>query len=420
VIRAIIIGVFVAFAVTSSFARSNAQAINQVPTGDRGACGLMPICVTIGVMNDRTGIYADHAGEGSVVAARMAVEDFNAVERNIGVVIVSADHQNRPDVGSNIARQWYDEGGVDVIVDVPTSSVALAVHEVTREKDKVLLVSGAGHSGLTGEQCSPNTIHWTYDTWALAHATGQAMVQEGGGTWFFLTVDYAFGHQLEKDTTKVIKEAGGEVVGSVAHPFPTQDFSSYLLKAQASGARMIGLANAGADATNAIKQAHEFGITEAGQTLAALLISITDVHALGLETAKGLVLTEAFYWDLNDKTREWSQRFAENHNGKMPAMAQAGVYSAVLHYLKAVEALGGADDSRAVVEKMKKMPTDDPLFGKGKVRRDGRKIHDLYLFQGKSPGESQGEWDVYKMLRTIPADEAFRPLEEGGCPLASP
>lgn len=374
------------------------------------------ISIKIGVMNDRSGTYADLSGEGSVVAARMAAEDFGAEEKGIKVEFVSADHQNKPDIGSNIARQWYDEDGVDVIVDVPTSSVALAVNEVTREKDKVFLVSGAAASDLTGAQCSPNTIHWTYDTWALAHGTGRAMVEQGGDTWFFLTADYAFGHALERDTAAVVEEAGGKVLGAVRHPFPGQDFSSFLLQAQGSGAKVIGLANAGADTTNSIKQAREFGITQAGQSLAGLLIFITDVHALGLETAQGLVLTESFYWDLSDDTREWSKRFAEAHNGNMPTMVHAGVYSAVLHYLKAVEALG-SKESDAVVSKMKEMPTEDPLFGKGEVRQDGRKIHDLYLFRVKSPDQSTGPWDYYETLATIPADQAFRPMEEGGCPL---
>jgi branched-chain amino acid transport system substrate-binding protein len=374
------------------------------------------ISVKIGVLNDRSGIYADLSGEGSVVAARMAVEDFGAAEKGINVEIVSADHQNKPDVASNIARQWYDEDGVDVIADVPTSSAAFAVNDITREKDKILLISTGASSDLTGKACSPNTVHWTYDTWSLAHGTGSAMVQVGGDTWFFLTADYAFGHALEADTSAVVEAAGGTVVGSVRHPFPGTDFASFLLQAQASGAKVIGLANGGGDTINSVKQAAEFGITEAGQSLAALLMFITDVHALGVETAQGLVLTEAFYWDLNDETRAWSQRFAQAHNGSMPTMAHAGVYSSVLHYLKAVEA-AGAKDSQAVVVKMKELPTEDPLFGKGEVRVDGRKIHDMHLFRVKAPEQSKGAWDYYEKLATIPAAEAFRPLEEGGCPL---
>jgi branched-chain amino acid transport system substrate-binding protein len=383
-----------------------------------GTASAQGIDVKIGVLNDRSGTYADLSGEGSVVAARMAVEDFGAAEKGINVEIVSADHQNKPDIASNIARQWFDEEAVDVIADVPTSSAALAIHEIAREKDKIFLVSGAAASDLTGEKCSPNTVHWTYDTWALAHGTGKAMVEEGGDTWFFLTADYAFGHAPERDTAAVVEASGGKVLGTVRHPFPGQDFSSFLLQAQGSGAKVIGLANAGADTTNAIKQAHEFGITQGGQNLAGLLIFITDVHALGLETAQGLVLTEAFYWDLNEQTREWSKRFAEQHNGAMPTMVHAGVYGSVLHYLKAVEA-AGSKESQAVLAKMKEMPTDDPLFGKGEVRQDGRHVHPMYLFQVKAPGESQGEWDYYNLLATIPTEEAFRPLEEGKCPLVT-
>ncbi len=373
--------------------------------------------VKIGVLNDRSGIYADLAGEGSVIAARMAVEDFKAADKGITVEIVSADHQNKPDVASTIARQWYDQDGVDVIVDVPTSSAALAVNDITREKNKVFINSGAASSDLTGSKCSPNTVHWTYDTWALANGTGGAMVQTGGKKWFFLTADYAFGHALERDTMAVVKAAGGEVVGTVRHPFPGTDFSSFLLQAQSSGAEVIGLANAGGDTINSIKQAAEFGITQGGQALAGLLVFLTDVHALGLQTAQGLVLTESFYWDLNDGTREWSKRFAEKNGGKMPTMVQAGVYAGVLHYLKAVDTLDGKD-ATAVMAKMKETPTDDPLFGKGTIRADGRKIHDMYLFKVKAPDQSKGEWDYYETVATISADKAFRPLADGGCELA--
>jgi branched-chain amino acid transport system substrate-binding protein len=374
------------------------------------------ISIKIGVMNDRSGLYADLTGEGSAVAARMAAEDYGVADKGWTVEFLSADHQNRPDVASTLARSWFDEDGVDVIVDVPTSSAALAVNQLARERDKVFLVSGAATSELTGAQCSPNTIHWTYDTWALANGTGRAMVEAGGKTWFFLTADYAFGHALERDTSAVVVESGGEVLGVVRHPFPGTDFSSFLLQAQASGADVIGLANAGGDTINSIMQAAEFGITQAGQNLAGLLVFITDVNALGLETAQGLVLTESFYWDLNDDTREWSRRFAENHNGNMPTMIQAGVYSALMHYFKAVEELG-TTESQAVIAKMKEMPTSDPLFGEGKVRADGRKIHDMYLFEVKSPEESEGGWDYYDLIATIPAEQAFRPMEEGGCEL---
>jgi branched-chain amino acid transport system substrate-binding protein len=385
-------------------------------TGLLMASAAMAVDVKIGVLNDRSGVYADLSGEGSVVAARMAVEDFDAASKDINVEIVSADHQNKPDIASNIARQWYDQDGVDVIVDVPTSSAALAVSEITREKNKVFIASGPAASELTGAQCSPNTIHWTYDTWALAHGTGSALVGEGLDTWFFITADYAFGHALERDTAAVVEAAGGQVLGTVNHPFPGQDFSSFLLQAQASGAKVVGLANAGGDTVNTIKQASEFGITQGGQTLAGLLIFITDVNALGLDTAQGLVLTEAFYWDLNDGTRAWSDRFAERMNGAKPTMVQAGVYSGVLHYLKAIEA-AGAKDAEAVIAKMKELPTSDPLFGDGQVRADGRKVHPMYLFKVKAPDASTGPWDYYELVATIPADRAFRPLEEGGCPL---
>jgi branched-chain amino acid transport system substrate-binding protein len=374
--------------------------------------------IKIGVLNDRSGTYADLSGEGSVVAARMAAEDFGAAAKGIKVEIVSADHQNKPDIASNVARQWIDEQGVDVIADVPTSSAALAVNEIVREKNRIFLISGAAASDLTGAKCSPNSVHWTYDTWSLAHGTGSAMVKQGGDTWFFLTADYAFGHALERDTAAVVEAAGGTVLGKVRHPFPGQDFSSFLLQAQGSGAKVIGLANAGADTTNAIKQAHEFGITQAGQNLAGLLIFITDVHALGLETAQGLVMTEAFYWDLNDKTREWSARFAAQHGGAQPTMVHAGVYASVLHYLKAVEA-AGSKEAKAVMAKMKEMPSEDPLFGTGQVRQDGRHVHDMYLFQVKAPADSTKPWDYYKVLATIPADQAFRPLADGKCPLVA-
>jgi branched-chain amino acid transport system substrate-binding protein len=378
-----------------------------------------PIPVKIGVLNDRSGLYADLGGEGSVVAAHMAVEDFKAADKGIKVEITSADHQNKPDVGASIARQWYDRDQVDFIVDVPTSSVALAVNQITREKNKVFVDSAGGTSDLTGIACTPNTIHWAYDTWALGNGTGGALSKQGGDTWFFITADYAFGHALERDTASVVTKSGGKVIGQARHPLATSDFSSYLLQAQSSRAKVIGLANAGTDTVNSIKQAAEFGITQGGQKLAGLLIFINDVHALGLKVAQGLVLTESFYWDQNDETRAFSKRFAARFGGKMPTMAQAGVYAGVLHYLKAVEALKDAKDGAKVVAKMKDMPTEDPLFGKGVIRIDGRKVHPMYLFEVKAPGESKGEWDLYKLLATIPAEQAFRPLSEGGCPLVS-
>src|SRR5262252_2427247 len=376
--------------------------------------------IKIGVMNDQSGTYADLSGQGSVWAARKAIEDFcKASACHDKIEVVFADHQNKPDVGSNIVRQWYDVDKVDVVVDVPTSSVALAVNNITKEKNKVFLVSGAAASDLTGKACTPNTIHWTYDTWALANGTGNAIVKTGGDTWFFLTADYAFGHALERDTAAVVEKNGGKVLGKVRHPFPGQDFSSFLLQAQQSKAKIIGLANAGADTINSIKQAAEFGIVQGGQNLAGLLVFITDVHALGLKTAQGLIFTEAWYWDANDANRAFAKEFGTANKGNMPTMVQAGVYSAVQHYLKAVHELKSDADGAAVVKKMKSMPTDDKLFGKGSIREDGRKIHDMYLFEVKKPGESKGAWDYYKLRATIPAAEAFRPMKDGGCPLVS-
>jgi branched-chain amino acid transport system substrate-binding protein len=373
--------------------------------------------IKIGVMNDMSGTYADLSGPGSALAARMAVEDFGAAAKGMKVEILSADHLNKPDVGSNIVRTWIDVDKVDVIVDVPTSSVALAVNQVVREKNKVFLVSGAAASDLTGPQCSPNTVHWTYDTWALANGTGNAVVKTGGDSWFFLTADYAFGQALERDTAAVVEKNGGKVLGRVRHPFPATDFSSFLLQAQASKAKIIGLANAGADTINAIKQASEFGIVSRGQNLAGLLVFLTDVHALGLKTAQGLIFTEAWYWDMNEANREFAKKFAAQNRGVHPSMVHAGVYSAVTHYLKAVEASKSDADGKAVVAKMKETPTEDKLFGKGSIRADGRKIHPMYLFEVKKPEESKYPWDYYKVRATIPADEAFRPLNEGKCPL---
>ena len=369
--------------------------------------------IKIGVLNDQSGLYADLAGQGSVEAARMAVEDFGGID-GATIEVLSADHQNKPDIGSNVVREWIDVDEVDVIVDVPTSSVALAVTEIVKEKDRVFLVSGAATTELTGAACSPNTIHWTYDTYALAVGTGRAMVQEGGDSWFFITADYAFGHQLEEDTANVVKEEGGEVLGSVRHPLSTADFSSYLLQAQGSGAKVIGLANAGTDTTNAIKQANEFGITQAGQQMASLLMFLSDVNALGLDVAQGLVLTTGFYWDMNDETRGWSERFNERA-GQMPTMVQAGVYSAVLHYLNAIKA-AGSDEAPAVVEQMKATPVNDFFAKNGTIREDGRMVHDMYLARVKKPDESSGPWDYYEILRTIPGDQAFLPLEESTCP----
>ncbi len=377
------------------------------------------LAVKIGVMSDMSGLYADLGGPGSVAAAKLAVEDFNPAAHGMKVEMVTGDMQNKPDVGSNLARQWFDVDHVDMIVDVPNSGVALAVNEVAREKNKVFLVSGAASSDLTGPKCSPDTIHWTYDTWMLANGTGKALVKTGGDTWFFLTADYAFGHALERDTTAVVLANGGKVLGSVSHPLNTSDFSSFLLQAQASKAKVIGLANAGGDTINSIKQGAEFGITAGGQQFAGLLVFVTDVNSLGLKTAQGLVLTETFYWDLNDATRAWTKRWQAQMPGKFPSMVQAGVYSAVTHYLKAVAALKSAADGKTVVAKMKEIPTDDPLFGKGYVRADGRNIHPAYLFEVKKPEESKYAGDYYKLRATIPAEEAFRPLKDGNCPLVT-
>ena len=375
--------------------------------------------VKIGVLNDMSGLYADLGGPGSVVAAKMAAEEFGNKVAGMPIEIVSADHQNKPDVGSGIATKWIDVDGVDVIVDVPNSGVALAMAKIAADKNKVFIDSGAATSDLTGKACTPNTVHWTYDTWSLANGTGKYVVKAGGNTWFFLTADYAFGKALERDTKAVVEANGGKVLGSVAHPLNASDFSSFLLQAQASKAKIIGLANAGGDTINSIKAASEFGIVQGGQKLAGLLVFISDVHALGLKAANGLQLTSAFYWDTNDSTRAWSKKFAARHNGRMPTMVQAGVYAGVLHYLKAVQALKSDEDGKAVVAKMKALPTDDPAFGKGSIRADGRKIHPMYLFEVKKPNESKGPWDYYKLIREIPAAEAFRPLDQGECPLVT-
>ena len=372
--------------------------------------------IKIGVLTDMSSLYTDLSGKGSELAARMAVEDFGAARKGLKVEIISADHQNKPDVGSSIVRQWYDVDKVDVIVDVPNSGVALAVNQITRDKGKAFLVSGAASADLTGKACSPNTIHWAYDTWMLANGTGNAIVKTGGDTWFFLTADYAFGHALERDTEAVVLKNGGKVLGKVRHPLNNQDFSSFLLQAQASKAKIIGMANAGGDTTNTIKQAAEFGIVKAGQSLAGLLVFITDVHSLGLPTAQGLIFTETFYWDANDATRAFAKRFSEANRGIHPTMIHAGVYSSVIHMLKAVEA-GKTDEGTKLIAKMKEMPTDDPLFGKGSIRKDGRKLHPAYLVEVKKPSESKGPWDYHKIRATIPADQAFRPMADGGCPL---
>jgi branched-chain amino acid transport system substrate-binding protein len=371
--------------------------------------------VKIGVLSDMSSVYSDSTGTGSLIAAQMAAADFNGQVKGKPIEVIGADHQNKPDIGSSVAREWYDTGKVDVITDVPTSSVALAVQRITKDKDRVFLMSGTAASDLTGPACSPNGIHWTYDTYALSKVAGKAMVARGEDTWFFITVDYVFGHALERDTANVVKAAGGQVLGAVRTPLNTQDFSSFLLQAQASKAKVIGLANTGSDMQNAIKQAAEFGLQRGGQKLAALLFDVTDANSLGLETAQGMIVAAGFYWDLDGETRAFSNRFMQRTK-RMPTMFQAGVYSAVTHYLKAIDAIG-TDDAKAVIAKMKATPVNDFFAKNGRIREDGRMVHDMYLMQLKSPGESTGPWDFYKLLATVPGDQAFRPLQEGGCPL---
>ncbi|WP_417741893.1 ABC transporter substrate-binding protein [Salipiger sp.] len=371
----------------------------------------------LGVLTDMSGMNFDLSGKGSEVAARMAVEDFGGTLLGEDVEVIVGDHQNKPDVGSTLARRWIDEENVVAIVDLPTSSVALAVQEITRQSDTALLISTGGSSELTGASCSPSTAQWTWDTYALANGTGRAMTLEGDKNWFFLTVDYTFGHALEADTSAAVEAAGGAVVGKVTHPRETSDFSSYLLQAQASGADVIALANSSGDTMTALKQAEEFGITAAGQDIAGMLLFLTDVHGVGLEIAQNLTLTTAFYWDMDEDTRAWSQRFAERMDGKMPTMVHAGVYSAVLNYLKAAEASGQATSGSQVMETMRGMDIDDFFNRNAYLRKDGRVVHDMYLVQVKTPEESQGPWDYYKVLRTIPGDEAFRPIEQSACPL---
>ena len=375
--------------------------------------------IKIGNLTDMSGLYADVGGAGSTLAAQMALDDSGLTAKGWKIELIYADHQNKPDVGTTIARQWADVEKVDVIVDVLNSGVALAVKNVVTEKNIIMINSGAASSALTDAQCSPNVIHWVYDTYMLANSTGTALVKAGGDSWFFLTADYAFGAALEKDTTAAVTAAGGKILGSVKHPLNSSDFSSFLLQAQASKAKIVGLANAGGDTTNSIKQAAEFGIVKGGQKLAGLLLFISDVNSLGLNVAQGLNFTSTFYWDMNDDTRAFSARFAEKmKNNAKPTMVQAGVYSGLLHYFKALEAMGGnPHDGKAVVEKMKSMPSDDKLFGKGEIQPNGRALHPAYLFEVKSPAESKGPWDYYKLIGTTPGDQAFRPLSESVCPL---
>ena len=386
-----------------------------------GGASAQQVNVKIGVLSDMSSLYSDIGGAGSVAAAKLAIADFTQANPNVTVEILSGDHQNKPDIGSQLANQWYDVDKVDLIIDTPNSGVALAVSQITTSKNKVFIVSGAAASDLTGPKCNANTVHWTYDTWMLANGTGKALVKTGGDTWFFLTSDYAFGHALERDTMAAVEKNGGKVLGKVRHPLNTNDFSSFLLQAQSSKAKIIGLANAGGDTINAIKAGAEFGIVKGGQKFAGLLVFASDVNALGLQTAQGLTLTETWYWDMNDANRAWTKRWQAERGaaGKFPTMVQAGVYSGLTHYLKAVTALKSAADGKAVVAEMKKLPTDDALFGKGSVRADGRKVHPAYLLEVKAPSESKYPGDFYKVRATIPADEAFRPLKEGNCPLVS-
>jgi branched-chain amino acid transport system substrate-binding protein len=375
--------------------------------------------VKIGVLNDQSSLYADATGQGSVIAARMAVEDYMKANPNskLKIEVIFADHQNKPDIGSAIAKQWFERDGVDMVLDVPNSAVALAVAEVAKNLNKVTVNGSAGTTRLTGDLCSPNTVHWTFDNFALANGTGRAIVATGGDSWFFITADYAFGHDLEAQTTNVVKAQGGKVLGAVRVPLNTSDFSSYLLQAQTSKAKVVGLANAGGDTITSIKQASEFGLVAGGQRLAGLLVFITDIHSLGLKTAQGLQYTDSFYWDMNDDTRAWTKRFVEKMNGKQyPTMNHAGNYGGTLHFLKAIEAAQTRDGAK-IVAKMKELPTEDVTFGKGKVREDGRHMHPMHLWEVKKESESKGPWDYMKLVKTIPADEAWRPLDQGGCPL---
>jgi len=372
--------------------------------------------VKIGVLTDMSGFVSQESGQGSVEAAKMAVEKFDGKIAGIPIEVIFADHQNKPDVGSAIARQWFDVDGVDMIVDLANSTIALAVSEIARERNKPILVTSSASSDLTGRACSPMTIQWTFDTYSLAKTMAKAVVDMGGKSWFFLTADNAFGAALQRDTAKLVTQAGGEVRGFVKHPPNTNDFSSFLLQAQSSKADVVALAMAGGDTANALKQAGEFGIQRGGQILAGLSITLPRIHAIGLKDAHGLLLASPFYWDFNDGTRAFSREFAKRNQNKMPEMMQAGVYSATLHYLKAIEQTN-TDDGKTVMAKMRAMPTDDPLFGKGYIRADGRKLHPMYLFEVKSPEDSKEPWDYYKLRATVSAEDSVRPLSESECPL---
>ncbi len=390
-----------------SLALSAASATAQI-SGD---------VVKIGVLTDMSSIYADINGMGAVEAVRMAVEDFGGTVRGKKIEIIFADTQNKPDIGVTTASRWFDVEGVDIVAGASSSAVSLAIHTLAESKNKVFLASDPASSDITGKACTANTVHWVYDTYALAKGTGAAAVKAGADTWFFVTADYAFGYALERDVSAVVKSAGGKVLGSVRHPLNTSDFSSFLLQAQSSKSKIIGFANAGGDTINSIKQAAEYRIVQGGQKLAGLLVFVSDIHSLGLESAQGLQLTEAFYWDRTEESRAWSKRWGDRFSNRRPTSVQAGFYASVTHYLKAIEALGSDSPGDKVVAKMKELPTSDPLFGKGSIRVDGRKMHDMYLFEVKKPSESKGPWDYYRLVRAIPAEEAFRPLNEGGCKL---
>ena len=375
--------------------------------------------VKIGVLSDMSGPYSDFGGKGSLEAAKLAAEDFTATSKKLAVEVVGADAQNKTDISAGIARRWFDTENIDMVVDIPTSGIALGLASLVKEKNKVLIATTAGTSELTGKSCTPNTLHWTWDTWSNSHGTAEAVVKSGGKNWFFMTADYTFGTTMEKEAGEVVKANGGSILGSVRHPLDAKDFSSFLLQAQNSKAQIIGLANGGTDTINAIKTAGEFGIVAGGQKLVGLVLFINDIHALGLKAANGLMLTTAYYWDLNDKTRAFAERFAKRNNGKVPSMSQAGTYSSTLAYLRAVEKVGNAKDGAAIVAAMREAGAyDDPLFGKTTIRIDGRVTHDMYLVEVKKPEESKKPFDYYKVVATIPADRAFRPLAEGNCPLA--
>src|SRR5215471_8975346 len=390
-------------------------ALCALAAGPTAAQGVLKI----GVLNDMSGVYSDDQGPGSVLAAQMAVEDFGGRVAGQKVEVISGDHQNKPDIGAQIARGWFDNDGVGAVFDLPNSAVALAVGDIARDRNRVMIGSGAGSSVITGPKCTPNTVHWTYDTWAYGHGLARAVINQGVKSVYFITADYAFGHDLEAQFTDQAKKSGATILGSARHPIGTSDFSSLLVQAQSSGADAVAFANAGGDTTNSLKQAGEFGLAKK-QKLLALIMGQNNVRALGLQASQGTLLIVPFYWDMNDATRAFAKRFQARHaKHLMPNDMHAGVYAGVLHYLKAVEKVGGASDGRAVVAAMKAMPTDDPLFGKGLIRIDGRKIHPMYLFQVKTPAESKGPWDFYKLVSTIPAEQAFRPLNDGGCPLVS-